>query len=156
MSNEPFKWDDEAFSLLDEKLKSGASRAMIAAAFTEHFGRQFTKGSISGAVDRRWPDRSFKVREGQPLMTTKGRNRPTITKKKQLTKVIAMPRAAPTLHDIATCKWIDGEVREDYTICGQPAALKSDGSPKAYCPHHCSIAYLKPRERSAERELVAQ
>ena len=66
--------------------------------------------------------------------------------KKKTTKIKATPRA--TVHPNDRCKWIDGDPRGRYTVCGQPAELKADGNSKAYCPHHCSIAYLKPGERN--------
>lgn len=153
-TNEPFTWTEEYYQFLDEQLKSGASRKMIAETFTLRYGRLFTKGSISGAVDRRWPNRSMKMRDTQPLMNSVGAGKGTIIRKRKKAATIAQTRAAPTLHHVSGCKWIDGDpMAGDYTVCGQPAALKPNGDAKPYCPHHCSIAYLKPNER--RREAVA-
>jgi len=154
MSNEPFKWTEEAYQFLDEQLRSGASRVMIANAFTERYGRTFTKGSISGAVDRRWSGGHPEAGKAIPKIKVEhGKQTVVRLNKKKLTPVIAQPRELPSLHWVATCKWIDGDpMAGEYTVCGQPAAIKPNGDAKPYCPHHCSIAYLKPRERAAERQ----
>jgi hypothetical protein len=91
---------------------------------------------------------------GAPIQIAKhGKQTVVRLNKKKRTPVIAQPRELPALHWVATCKWIDGDpMAGEYTVCGQPAAIKPNGDAKPYCPHHCSIAYLKPRERAAERQ----
>lgn len=155
--NDVFKWTEEAYQFLEQQLKSGASRTMIAAAFSERYGRILTKGSISGAVDRRWHDGPAVVREKKPLMNSVAQNRTVkLTKKKTTAVAVAKPRTMATEHWVATCKWIDGDpMAGEYTVCGQPAAIKPNGDAKPYCPHHCSIAYLKPQDRTQKAEQPA-
>ena len=54
------------------------------------------------------------------------------------------------VHDYAVCKWIDGDPKGRFTVCAQPAAIDSKGNARSWCPHHCSIVYIKPGERRPE------
>lgn len=62
------------------------------------------------------------------------------------------PRAGKPLSvldiDHTTCKWPldDGP---DYTFCG---AKPKAGKP--YCPHHCAVAYIKPKSRNSPEHLA--
>lgn len=67
-------------------------------------------------------------------------------------KVDPVPSAFPekpksTVHEYAVCKWINGDPKGIYSVCAQPAAVDAKGNPRSWCPHHCSIVYIKPGER---------
>ena len=140
-------WQQADLEDIKDLLKAGLSRSKIAIKFSELRGRTFTKGQIVGAIERYGLSGYLSVmaRPARPRLLVRSRQAPP--PKREARVIVPRPLTAVSVHDYATCKWINGDPREEYTVCGQPAAINDGGSPRSYCPHHCSIAYIKPGER---------
>lgn len=162
-----FDWNESALSRLRALIKAGHSNSAIAEIFAREYNRPFTRNQIIGAASRYALSGLagvFKPKSGPKPAAIKKRvpSAPRLLKadttqymtpkrKHVATVSTASKIRSPIVHDYAKCKWIDGDPKYGpSSVCGQPAAVNLQGNPKPYCPHHCSIAYVMPRERQKE------
>jgi hypothetical protein len=144
-------WQKSDLEHVRDLLTKGHSRSRIASLLSGILGKPFTKGQIAGVIERYRLAGLMPVfaRPAMPKAPVRSRAVVITKRKSRLVPVMPARQSASPIHDYATCKWIDGDPRETYTVCGQPAAINAQGNPRPYCPHHCSIAYV-PNVRRVE------
>jgi GcrA cell cycle regulator len=148
-------WNEDMVAKLkhlwvDEELSAGQ--------IAQELGHGITRNAVLGKAHR--IGLSNTTRRPRPEARAKRPRRPKTVGIKS--KVVAEKPFVPRAADIVQfgtpfnelkswqCKWIDGAPTFDAPACGHRVA---EGKP--YCPSHCDVAYMPPKERPPRPQAKA-